>query len=122
MEQVVGAIQRVTDIMAEIASASQEQIQGIEQVNQAIGLMDESTQQNAALVEESAAAAGALQDQAQRLAGLVNVFKLDARMAAPVATSSRALAVAATPAVRKEPRMNKAKPVQRAEAQEWESF
>jgi methyl-accepting chemotaxis protein len=122
MEQVVGAIQRVTDIMAEIASASQEQIQGIEQVNQAIGLMDESTQQNAALVEESAAAAGALQVQAQRLAGLVYVFKLDARMAAPVATSSRALAVAATPAVRKEPRMNKAKPVQRAEAQEWESF
>jgi methyl-accepting chemotaxis protein len=85
MEQVVTSIRRVTDIMAEIASASQEQTGGIEQVNQAIGLMDESTQQNAALVEESAAAASALQDQAARLAGMVNVFRLDAQAAAPAA-------------------------------------
>jgi methyl-accepting chemotaxis protein len=92
MEQVVTSIRRVTDIMAEIASASQEQIHGIEQVNQAIGLMDESTQQNAALVEESAAAAGALQDQAARLAGMVNVFRLEAQTSTPATPAPRSLA------------------------------
>ena len=84
MEQVVQSIARVTDIMAEIASASIEQTTGIEQVNSAIGQMDEVTQQNAALVEEAAAAAGSLQDQAAALAQVVSVFKLDAH--SPVAT------------------------------------
>ncbi|MHB1354060.1 MAG: methyl-accepting chemotaxis protein, partial [Thiobacillus sp.] len=68
---------RVTDIMSEIAAASQEQSAGIEQVNQAVGQMDEMTQQNAALVEEAAAAAESLQEQAARLADAVSVFKLD---------------------------------------------
>ncbi len=77
MEQVVVSIERVTGIVAQIASASQEQTAGIEQVNQAIGQMDEVTQQNAALVEESAAAAAAMQEQAVALAALVDVFKLD---------------------------------------------
>ena len=77
MQQVVSSIQRVTDIMAEIASATQEQTGGIEQVNAAIGQMDEATQQNAALVEESAAAAGSLQEQAAKLAQAVDLFKLD---------------------------------------------
>ena len=96
MDQVVASIRRVTDIVGEISSASQEQIHGIDQVNQAMGLMDEATQQNAALVEESAAAAGSLQDQASRLAQMVNVFRLDARAAAPAGKPSRALAVTAT--------------------------
>ncbi len=130
MDQVVTAIARVTDIMAEISSASQEQIHGIEQVNQSIGMMDEATQQNAALVEESAAAAGSLQDQAARLAGLVNVFKLDARTApAPVAARPLALSVRtpAKPAVKAaaaKPAARKAQPA-RAAAQaecEWETF
>jgi len=119
MEQVVGAIQRVTDIMAEISSASQEQIHGIDQVNQAIGLMDESTQQNAALVEESAAAAGALQEQASRLAGLVNLFKLDARMAAKVDMPARALAVVAKPARAKVPAPARSSA---RKSEEWETF
>ncbi|WP_394778989.1 methyl-accepting chemotaxis protein [Undibacterium sp.] len=76
MEQVVVSIGRVTGIVAEIAHASQEQTTGIEQVNQAIGQMDEVTQQNAALVEESAAAAASMQEQAVALATLVDVFKL----------------------------------------------
>jgi methyl-accepting chemotaxis protein len=84
MGQVVDSIQRVTDIMAEIASASHEQTGGIEQVNQAIAQMDEATQQNAALVEESAAAAGSLQDQAARLAQAVDLFKVDRPAAAGV--------------------------------------
>ncbi|HSJ81401.1 MAG TPA: hypothetical protein VK910_09290, partial [Thiobacillus sp.] len=71
------SVKRVTDIMSEIAAASQEQSSGIEQVNQAIAQMDDVTQQNAALVEEAAAAAESMQDQAAKLAEAVGVFKLD---------------------------------------------
>ncbi|MEO5932963.1 MAG: methyl-accepting chemotaxis protein [Duganella sp.] len=77
MDEIVASVKRVTDIMAGIAVATQEQDTGIEQVNQAITEMDSVTQQNAALVEEAAAAAEALQDQAVSLAQLVSVFKLD---------------------------------------------
>jgi methyl-accepting chemotaxis protein len=76
MSEVVDSIQRVTDIVGEITSASLEQSSGIEQVNQAIGQMDQVTQQNAALVEEAAAAAGSLHDQADALTAIVAVFKL----------------------------------------------
>lgn len=77
MDEIVESVRRVTDIMAEISSASQEQSAGIEQVNQAITQMDEVTQQNAALVEEAAAAAASLQNQAEQLAETVGSFKLD---------------------------------------------
>ncbi|SDH44512.1 MULTISPECIES: methyl-accepting chemotaxis protein [unclassified Duganella] len=76
MEEIVGSIQRVTAIVAEIAAASREQEVGIDQVNQAIGTIDSATQQNAALVEEAAAAAGALQEQAAQLAQAVKIFRL----------------------------------------------
>jgi methyl-accepting chemotaxis protein len=75
MRDVVGSVQRVTDIMAEITAASAEQTSGIEQVNVAVVQMDQVTQQNAALVEEAAAAAEAMQDQAARLAQAVSVFR-----------------------------------------------
>ncbi|SHK95796.1 methyl-accepting chemotaxis protein/aerotaxis receptor [Paraburkholderia terricola] len=75
MQNVGSAIQRLTDIMGEIAAASHEQTRGIEQVNQAIAQMDQITQQNAALVEEAAAAAGSLEDQAQQLRAAVAVFR-----------------------------------------------
>ncbi len=78
MGEIVSSVKRVTDIMSEIAVASQEQSSGIEQVNQAITQMDDATQQNAALVEEAAAAAESLQDQAAKLADAVSVFRLDA--------------------------------------------
>ncbi|MYN01528.1 methyl-accepting chemotaxis protein [Pseudoduganella sp. DS3] len=78
MDEVVASVRRVTDIMSEIASASQEQSAGIEQVNVSIIEMDAMTQQNAALVEEAAAAAQSLQDQAGELARVVSIFKLDA--------------------------------------------
>jgi methyl-accepting chemotaxis protein len=76
MEEIVTAVKRVTDIMAEIAAASQEQTSGIEQINQAITQMDQTTQQNAALVEEAAAAAESMQEQAQSLTRAVSIFKL----------------------------------------------
>ncbi|MGK5072594.1 methyl-accepting chemotaxis protein [Janthinobacterium sp. ZB1P44] len=90
MEEIVNSVRRVTDIMAEITSASNEQEAGIEQINQAITEMDAVTQQNAALVEEAAAASEALQDQAGILAEAVSVFKLDGTQAlAPAAPASR---------------------------------
>jgi methyl-accepting chemotaxis protein len=77
MEEIVGAIRGVTAIMSEISAASMEQTSGIEQVNQAIGQMDDVTQQNAALVEQAAAAAESLEEQTQNLAVTVAHFKLD---------------------------------------------
>ncbi|KAB7771923.1 methyl-accepting chemotaxis protein [Xanthomonas maliensis] len=77
MGEVVASVQRVTDIMGEISAASQEQSAGIEQVNQTVTQMDETTQQNAALVEEATAAARALEDQATQLTEAVAVFKTD---------------------------------------------
>ncbi len=76
MTEVVGAIQRVTHIVAEISAASGEQSNGVGQVGEAVAQMDRSTQQNAALVEESAAAAESLRQQATQLVQAVAVFKL----------------------------------------------
>ena len=86
MEEIVSSVKRVTDIMAEISLASQEQSAGIEQVHRAIGQMDETTQQNASLVEQAGAAAAALQDEAQSLAQLVSIFRLGNAMPAPALT------------------------------------
>ena len=91
MSEIVDSVARVTQIVGDIADASQEQSAGISQVNQAISQMDESTQQNAALVEEAAAAAQALQQQAETLERVVGVFKLDAsRLGKPSAAPAAA--------------------------------
>jgi methyl-accepting chemotaxis protein len=145
MEEIVSSVKRVTDIMAEISHASQEQSTGIESVNRAVGEMDEATQQNAALVEQATSAAASLQSEAQNLAAVVSVFKLDAvhnrvraavvppiltptaaaartavapakRLGAPVQVSKPTAKPAAKPATR---------PVTRPAAQsteEWETF
>ena len=76
MGEIVGSIQRVSDIVAEITAATVEQSSGIQQVGDAVGQMDQVTQQNAALVEESAAAAESLKGQAQQLVQTVSTFKL----------------------------------------------
>jgi len=78
MNDIVNAVTRVTDIMGEIASASDEQSKGIDQVALAVSEMDRVTQQNASLVEESAAAAAALEEQASRLTQAVSAFRLAA--------------------------------------------
>jgi methyl-accepting chemotaxis protein len=77
MNEIVTAVKRVTDIMSEIAAASNEQSAGIEQVNKAIIQMDDVTQQNAALVEEAAAVAEEMQERTKGLYEAVRVFKLD---------------------------------------------
>ncbi|WP_080195659.1 methyl-accepting chemotaxis protein [Salmonella enterica] len=103
MDEIVNAVTRVTDIMGEIASASDEQSRGIDQVGLAVAEMDRVTQQNASLVEESAAAAAALEEQASRLTQAVAVFRIHqqqqrardvAAVKTPAAVSSPKAAVA----------------------------
>ena len=73
---IVDSVRKVTDLVAEISSASTEQTSGIEEVNHAITHMDNATQQNAALVEQAAAAAQAMQQEAASLSAVVGIFKL----------------------------------------------
>jgi len=102
MDEVVGSVKRVTDIMSEIANASAEQSAGIEQVNLSIIEMDGMTQQNAALVEQAAAAFQSLQDQAAELQRVVSIFKLEGEEAAAaeaaISTAVTTRAVVASPA------------------------
>lgn len=120
MKEIVNAIKRVNDIMAEIAAASAEQSTGIEEVSTAVSQMDEMTQQNAALVEEAAAAAESLQSQADQLSQSVAQFHLatDA-FAQPVAAKRLANPRAKTskPAVAK-----KLTPPKASQDDEWEEF
>ncbi|HTD03930.1 methyl-accepting chemotaxis protein [Undibacterium sp.] len=81
MVEVVESVKRVSDVLIEITAASQEQNDGIEQINQAVSNMDNVTQQNAALVEQAAAAAESLKEQAQHLTEVVSVFTTDKKQA-----------------------------------------
>lgn len=76
MEEIVTSVKRVTDIMREISSASEEQSTGINQVNQVVSQMDGVTQQNAMMVEAAAAASLSLRDDARRLSDTVSAFSL----------------------------------------------
>ena len=83
MNEIVGSVKRVSDIIGEITAAANEQSQGISEVNVSVTQLDQMTQQNAALVEQSAAAAESLKEQAVRLAQVVGTFRLgDTRAAA----------------------------------------
>ncbi|HAT32036.1 MAG TPA: chemotaxis protein, partial [Janthinobacterium sp.] len=77
MGQIVDSVKKVADIMSEISAASQAQTSGIESIGQAIGSMDQMTQQNSALVEEASAAAESLREQADQLSTALAVFKLE---------------------------------------------
>jgi methyl-accepting chemotaxis protein len=77
MQEIVTSVKRVSDIIGEIAAASQEQSLGITQVNDAIMKMDDVTQQNTALVEEAAAAAESMLEQADELMNAVSVFQIE---------------------------------------------
>ena len=117
MEEIVSAIRGVTVIMSEIRAASVEQTSGIEQVNQAIGQMDEVTQQNAALVEQAAAAAESLEEQAQNLSVTVGRFTVDS------GSGSTQSSPRVTPTVSKSPMPIRAAPkLQSAGSDEWEEF
>ncbi|HEX3097095.1 MAG TPA: methyl-accepting chemotaxis protein [Usitatibacter sp.] len=100
MGEIVLAVKRVTGIMSDIASASQEQLTGIQQVGRAVTEMDRVTQQNAALVEESAAASEHMSAQAQQLVGLVERFKVDDGATPAQARSAHQPEIAGRPAPR----------------------
>ncbi|TCT23158.1 methyl-accepting chemotaxis protein [Thiobaca trueperi] len=131
MTEIVQSIKRVTDLVAEISAASNEQSSGIEQVNQAIIQMDDVTQQNAALVEEAAAAAESLEEQAQKLASVVAVFKLDQggmrsmseSHSAALAPRQRASAkTTAKSRTAPAPRANRPPPVAKSDDNDWSEF
>jgi methyl-accepting chemotaxis protein len=86
LEQIVVAVKKVTDIVAEIAAASREQSAGIDQVNKAVMQLDELTQQNAALVEEATAASQTMADQARGLNDSMQRFHVKGSPAAPATT------------------------------------
>ncbi len=100
MDEIVISVKKVTDIIADISAASQEQSAGIEQVNQAITQMDEGTQQNAALVEEASAAARSMEEQADQLMALVAGFRLTADTATAAPTRHAASAPRSTAGAR----------------------
>lgn len=89
LRDIVTAVKKVSDIVAEMTAAAHEQAGGIEQVNRAIVQMDQATQQNAALVEETAAASQAMGEQARELQSLMGFFKLDDEAPASTATTRR---------------------------------
>jgi methyl-accepting chemotaxis protein len=133
MRDIVDSIGRVTGIMNEIVASSREQAGGIGQVNQAIVQMDGVTQQNAALVEASAAAARSMHEQAQALAELVELFRVEAKprpaaAAKPALPPARRAAPKPAPVTRpaaKPARKATAAPVRKAPATvdaEWEEF
>ena len=95
MGEIVQSVQRVADMIGEVTAAAAEQSAGVGQVNQAVGQLDRMTQQNAALVEQSAAAAQSLREQAQQLAQVVSVFKVEDGGGAPAAPARPAPAAPA---------------------------
>ena len=88
LEEIVHSVKRVSDIIAEITVASQEQASGIDQVNKAIMAMDETTQQNAALVEETTSASQSMTEQAKELMRQVGVFKISRTETRTVSSST----------------------------------
>jgi methyl-accepting chemotaxis protein len=136
--EIVVRVKKVTDVMAEIASSSREQASGIEQVNKAITMMDDVTQQNAALVEEASAAAQALTEQASSLTQLISRYKVGEGTAAdaPHLATRPATAAAAAPVERRSanrPMTGKKRPLAApaaaaptraaaASADEWKDF
>ncbi|KRG62908.1 chemotaxis protein [Stenotrophomonas humi] len=127
MGEIVASVQRVTDIMAEISAASQEQSAGIEQVNQTVVQMDETTQQNAALVEEATAAARAMEEQALLLNEAVAAFRVTTTSRpAAVAANARPAAVVAAPSSGYRPARMAAAPRRMepmvANGEDWQEF
>ena len=127
MGEIVTSVKRVTDIIADISAASQEQSVGIDQVNRVITQMDETTQQNAALVEEATAAARSMEQQSEQLVQTVAMFRVDAHGAAHEARRPAEVVVLRKPALAKPAAKALAAPKRKAiaggkSAQDWQEF
>src|SRR5688572_15786050 len=119
MDEIMGAVKRVTEIVGAITTASQEQSMGIDQVNQAMAQIDRVTQQNAALVEEAAASAESLQDQASQLVSAVVAFKLEDAAVREAAAPTPEPKPAAKPAPAKQAAPRKERPAAPVEVLDW---
>jgi methyl-accepting chemotaxis protein len=132
LTEIVGAIKKVSDIVAEIAAASREQATGLEQVNTAVASMDEMTQRNGALVEETSASAQSLSNQAQELQSLVQRYRLSdgaqvtafasAAAAKPKTNIHPMKASATRPSAAQRPALKIVSQTKVAAAAEWEEF
>jgi methyl-accepting chemotaxis protein len=121
MQNIVMSIQRVNDIMGEIAAASMQQSSGIDEVGKSITQMVEMTQQNAALVEQAAAAAEKMTHQAEQLSSSVGSFTLDDQAVKPAKSTERQQH---TPPVLPSQRFSEKPPIElpHSDEDEWESF
>jgi methyl-accepting chemotaxis protein len=126
MVEVVSSVNRVSQIIGEIASATKEQSSGIVQVNQAVGDLDKATQQNASLVEESTAASESLKELAREMVDAVSVFRLSAnRPTLASAASAPSWSAPASPGPRHRPAAriaSKAPKALSAASEEWKEF
>ncbi len=122
MQEIVGSVQRVSDIIGEITAASAEQSDGIGQVNSAVTQLDRMTQQNAALVEQGTAAAESLKEQAVRLAGAVGTFKVDPQPSAPPGEPPTLMRSASVSPSAPAPRTPPPAAAQPASDDDWEKF
>lgn len=122
MEEIVSGVRRVTDIMGEIASASDEQSKGIAQVGVAVSEMDSVTQQNAALVEESATAAIALEEQVRILNRVVAAFRLSATQQADSRPVSKGRKTENTALLTNKANANLAPAKSSGDENNWETF
>nr|UKE84624.1 hypothetical protein KXZ65_05075 [Pectobacterium sp. PL152] len=113
MSAMKDAIQQVTDLVNEIAAATEEQSKGINLVHQAVNQMDDVTQQNAALVEEASAASQSLQEQASTLSQLVGQF---------IVGQAATQALASVPVQLSAPRLSPAKKKVAQNDTDWQSF
>jgi methyl-accepting chemotaxis protein len=86
MREIVGSVQQATQLMTEIAAASQEQGTGIEQVNQSVAQMDDSTRRNAEMVQDASTSARSLAQQALELKQAVAIFRTVGDVQKPAAT------------------------------------
>ena len=129
LNEIVGAVKKVSDIVAEISAASREQATGLDQINTAVGQMDEMTQRNGALVEETSASAQALSEQAAQLAELVGFFRIGgtataASTPAPVRTAKVTALPKAAAKGKPAPALKQASPAPKVEeaAADWQEF
>ncbi len=123
LEEIVTAVKKVNDIVAEISTASDEQATGLDEINKAMGEMDEMTQQNAALVEQAAAASESLSSQAENLEALISFFDTGMQQAARPSAPVRRTSAPAPAPVKKAPAA-KAKTEQSgsSEDKDWSEF
>ncbi len=89
LSEIVNSVNRVTDIVAEIAAASKEQLTGIEQVNKAVTQMDRVTQGNASQTEEMSGTASSLLSHAVQLGELVGRFRLEPEQESKATTKAK---------------------------------